>query len=524
MKKFFQKTCAFLLIATLLFGLCPFMPETIYAGSATGQQIVDAAKTYIGKVPYVWGGTTIDGANPGADCSGFICRLYEKFGFNFWANRTRLRNCGTNIGTDYNQAQLGDIIWYDGHVAIFAGWENGNPMIVQETGGNISNVVYSKARNVNAELKGIIRIEGITNGPSYVDVGTDFYAYIVNNNTDYSSWKHLGVSNGNVELQDVENSARQLWHFERQGDFSYKITNASDGHCLDDYNLGGSSSNVQTWEDNGSSAQRWFITGTSGDYQLHPACATNCSLDLSGGGTTVGTNVQIWETNGTGAQRMQIWNANNDLTACNITVSVNNKTATIKWDCKNYAEKYNVRIFKDALYSSADYTKWSLTGTSTSVTLDPGHYYAYVDSANTLFWKQSNIVEFNISETVASPTPSENDNTNISDSNTNNTNTDNTVTTEKPKTTSISYLLAISRKITIAWKRTSSIDGYQLQYSTNKNFNNATTVKVSKDSTLYTTRKVAKKKYYIRIRTYKTENQRTVYSPWSKSKSIKVTY
>ena len=80
------------------------------AGSATGQQIVNCAMQYLNKVPYVWGGTKIDGSNPGADCSGFICRIYEKFGFNFWANRTKLRNCGTNLGTDLSVAQLGDII------------------------------------------------------------------------------------------------------------------------------------------------------------------------------------------------------------------------------------------------------------------------------------------------------------------------------------------------------------------------------------------------------------------------------
>ncbi|MGM9566205.1 InlB B-repeat-containing protein [Evtepia sp.] len=136
------------------------------AGSATGQQIVNCAMQYLGKVPYVWGGTNIDGSNPGADCSGFICRIYEKFGFNFWANRTKLRNCGTNLGTDLSVAQLGDIIWFDGHVAIYAGKSNGSHMIVHETGGDFQNVVYTKVSVVKAELKGIIRIPGVTNSGS----------------------------------------------------------------------------------------------------------------------------------------------------------------------------------------------------------------------------------------------------------------------------------------------------------------------------------------------------------------------
>lgn len=136
------------------------------AGSATGQQIVDCAMQYLGKVPYVWGGKKIDGDNPGADCSGFICRIYEKFGFDFWANRTQLRKEGTNLGTDLSVAQLGDIIWFDGHVAIYAGKSNGSHMIVHETGGSFQNVVHTKVSVVNADLKGIIRIPGITNSGS----------------------------------------------------------------------------------------------------------------------------------------------------------------------------------------------------------------------------------------------------------------------------------------------------------------------------------------------------------------------
>ena len=147
----------------MLLGVLPAFDASA-AGHASGQEIVDLAMTYLGKVPYVWGGTKIDGANPGADCSGFICRLYEKFGFNFWANRTKLRNCGTNLGADLSLAELGDIIWYEGHVAIFAGYSNGHPMIVHCTGGNVQNVTYSRADRVSAALKGVIRIPGVVNG------------------------------------------------------------------------------------------------------------------------------------------------------------------------------------------------------------------------------------------------------------------------------------------------------------------------------------------------------------------------
>lgn len=157
-----KRVLSLALMLVLTVSLLPGM-KVQAAGSATGQQIVDCAMQYIGKVPYVWGGKTIDGSNPGADCSGFICRIYEKFGFNFWPNRTKLRNCGTNLGTDLSVAQLGDIIWFEGHVAIYAGKSGSNHMIVHETGGSYKNVVYTKVGVVNAELKGIIRIPGVTN-------------------------------------------------------------------------------------------------------------------------------------------------------------------------------------------------------------------------------------------------------------------------------------------------------------------------------------------------------------------------
>ncbi len=171
------------------------------AGSATGQQIVNCAMQYLGKVPYVWGGTKIDGSNPGADCSGFICRIYEKFGFNFWANRTKLRNCGTNLGTDLSVAQLGDIIWFDGHVAIYAGKSNGSHMIVHETGGDFQNVVYTKVSVVKAELKGIIRIPGVTNSGSIGPEPTPNVKFALPTNATYTAKQKITNTNAVVVNQ-----------------------------------------------------------------------------------------------------------------------------------------------------------------------------------------------------------------------------------------------------------------------------------------------------------------------------------
>jgi len=95
--------------------------------------------------------------------------------------------------------------------------------------------------------------------------------------------------------------------------------------------------------------------------------------------------------------------------------------------------------------------------------------------------------------------------------------------TIKPKSTSISKLTAGKKRFVAKWKKqTSQTTGYQIQYSTNKNFKSAKTVTVSKNKTTSKTisKLKAKKKYYVRIRTYKTVGKTKYYSSWSKVKSV----
>lgn len=201
-----KRLLSLVLALVLAVSLLPMGTTAQAAGSATGQQIVDCAKQYLGKVPYVYGGKTIDGSNPGADCSGFICRIYEKFGFDFWSNRTKLRNEGTNLGTDLSVAKLGDIIWFDGHVAIYAGKSGSAHMIIHETGGSFQNVVYTKVSVVNAELKGIIRIPGITNSGSTTTVTTPSVTMTTTTNSTYKAKEKITNTNAVVVNQIVKPS------------------------------------------------------------------------------------------------------------------------------------------------------------------------------------------------------------------------------------------------------------------------------------------------------------------------------
>ncbi|MGN0529154.1 MAG: family 43 glycosylhydrolase [Eubacterium sp.] len=95
--------------------------------------------------------------------------------------------------------------------------------------------------------------------------------------------------------------------------------------------------------------------------------------------------------------------------------------------------------------------------------------------------------------------------------------------TIKPKATSISSVSAKSKGFTVKWKKHSTqVTGYQIQYSTSSKFTSPKTVTVSSYKTTSKTisKLKGKKKYYIRVRTYKTVGKTKYYSSWSKAKSV----
>jgi len=99
-----------------------------------------------------------------------------------------------------------------------------------------------------------------------------------------------------------------------------------------------------------------------------------------------------------------------------------------------------------------------------------------------------------------------------------------------PKGTSLSKVTKAKKAATVKWKKQSSkmsssrITGYQIQLAMNSKFTkNKKTVTVngySKTSKKVTGLKGGKK-YWVKIRTYKTVNGTKYYSPWSKVKTVK---
>jgi hypothetical protein len=103
----------------------------------------------------------------------------------------------------------------------------------------------------------------------------------------------------------------------------------------------------------------------------------------------------------------------------------------------------------------------------------------------------------------------------------------NTITKSiKKKTFKISSLKAAKKALTVKAAAQAEMKGYQVQYSTSKKFTKKTTktIKVATKKKLNKKIKGLKsgKKYYVRVRAYKMNGKKTVYSAWTAKKSVKV--
>ena len=96
--------------------------------------------------------------------------------------------------------------------------------------------------------------------------------------------------------------------------------------------------------------------------------------------------------------------------------------------------------------------------------------------------------------------------------------------TINPKGTAISSLSKSKKAFTAKWKKQSAqTSGYQLLYSTNSKFksrNKYVTVSSYKTTSKTIKKLAAKKKYYVKIRTYKSVSSKKYYSGWSAAKTV----
>ncbi len=99
-----------------------------------------------------------------------------------------------------------------------------------------------------------------------------------------------------------------------------------------------------------------------------------------------------------------------------------------------------------------------------------------------------------------------------------------TVTVNPAGTTFRSVYNGKGKKLKAYWKKNSRVSGYQLQYSTSKQFTNGKTVTLKGANCTGAVRSnlTKGKTYSVRVRTYKKVGGKVYYSAWSKTRQVKI--
>lgn len=103
---------------------------------ATRQALVNYACSFVGWLPYVWGGASL---TTGADCSGFTSAIFAQYGYSLSRSSAIQSTQGRSVSI--SEIKIGDIVVYSGHVAIYIG--NGQVVHSPRPGRTVSiNSLY----------------------------------------------------------------------------------------------------------------------------------------------------------------------------------------------------------------------------------------------------------------------------------------------------------------------------------------------------------------------------------------------
>lgn len=123
----------------------------------------------------------------------------------------------------------------------------------------------------------------------YANLGAGFTARLTNKKSELN-WSILGTS---VIIYTPSDSDAQKWHFQRQSDGSYKITNVKYGTVLTATDNGSADGMVVIEEDTGGAHQRWYLYEVGGYYSFRTACNKWVGVGLTGGATASETTIEM---------------------------------------------------------------------------------------------------------------------------------------------------------------------------------------------------------------------------------------
>ena len=306
------------------------------------------------------------------------------------------------------QPQKGDILVYSGnaankygHVAIYESdystWHQN--YAYQRKVVHVTNVRYNGFDN---PYWGVIRpdFSSPTPTPSYADIGTNVYRYLIR--TD--GWKHIGTNYGSNNYVTISaantGDPEQIWKFIRQGDGSYYIQNmysdwslTYEGDCVQQAKV-----TVSWLNTNKASRFQWYIYDKNGTFQLVPkdsvTAGTWLVLDCTGNYQTAGTQMELYSNWSGAAQIFSLYPVDYQKPAAPPKVEITvpevvtvGEEVKISWTASPLRDKYDQREYCVTVEGGGSKKVIYTTDTSVSVTIKRRelHCNVTVDARNTKY-------------------------------------------------------------------------------------------------------------------------------------------
>ena len=306
------------------------------------------------------------------------------------------------------QPQKGDILVYSGnaankygHVAIYESdystWHQN--FASQRKVVNVTNIRYNGFDN---PYWGVIRpdFSSATPTPSYADIGTNVYRYLIR--TD--GWKHIGTNYGSNNYVTISaantGDPEQIWKFIRQGDGSYCIQNmysdwylTYEGDCVQQAKV-----TVSWLNTNKASRFQWYIYDKNGTFQLVPkdsvTAGTWLVLDCTGNYQTPGTQMELYSNWSGAAQIFSLYPVDYQKPAAPPKVEITvpevvtvGEEVKISWTASPLRDKYDQREYCVTVEGGGSKKVIYTTDTSASVTINRRelHCDVTVDARNTKY-------------------------------------------------------------------------------------------------------------------------------------------